>query len=88
MTPMMPHTQREYCIGCGELTQKGSRRLISDSTDILSLWKKKIGRDKGQEEDRFMCRKCFNSYVKVKKELEVSSQSFNSYLVATSLHRI
>ena len=25
------------CIGCGELTQKGSRRIISDFTDILSL---------------------------------------------------
>ena len=24
-----------------------------------------------------LCRKCFNSYVKVKKKLEVSSQSFN-----------
>ena len=63
-----------YGIGCGELTKKGSRRIISDSTstDILSLWEevlKKIGRDKGQEDDRFVCRKCFNRYVKVKKEL-------------------
>ena len=65
----------KYCIGYGELRQKGSRRIISDSTDILSLREealKKIGRDKGQEDDRFMCRKCFNSYIKVKKELEVS----------------
>ena len=48
---------------CGELT---SRRIISDSTDILSLWEealKKIGRDKGQEDDRFMCRKCLNNYM-------------------------
>ena len=45
------------CIGCCELTQKGSRRIISDSTDILSLWEealKKFGRDKGQKDDRFM----------------------------------
>ena len=38
-----------------------------------------------------LCRKCFNSYVKVKKKLEVSDQSFNIaiYLyLATSLQVI
>ena len=34
-----------------------------------------------------LCRKCFNSYVKVKKKLEVSSQSFN-IAIATSLQVI
>ena len=38
-----------------------------------------------------LCRKCFNGYVKVKKELEVSSQSFNIAIwlyLATSLQVI
>ena len=76
---MLKIMEDKYCIGCGELTQKGSRRIISDSTDILSLWEealKKIWKRQGPRR----CRKC---YVKVKKKLEVSSQNF-SYLVIFS----
>ena len=36
--------EEKFCICCGKLTQKRSRRIISDSTDILSLWEEALKR--------------------------------------------
>ena len=70
----------ECCIACGAATQKRARRKVSECSDVLSFWEeasRKVLQESSHHKlsealhDRFMCRKCFNAYVKTQRELEV-----------------
>ena len=61
------------CIGCGELMQKGSRRIHRHSFFVGGSIEENLEETRAKKMID-LCKKCFNSYVKVKKELEVSSQ--------------
>ena len=61
-------------------TQKKARRKVSECSDALSFWEeasRKVLQESSHHKlnealhDCFMCRKCFNAYVKTKRELEV-----------------
>ena len=60
----------DCCIACRVATQKGARRKVAESLEVLSLWEeasRKVLDESSHHRlsvplhERFMCRKCFNA---------------------------
>ena len=71
-------TEKQVCLGCGEVTQKRNRRVLgSTSEQVAILWKDVISKELELRRQQinldnllhpgrsYMCRRCYHAYDKL-----------------------